>query len=437
LLQDELNDFQKKDSLERLKVNLAYLDSLDRIQNRPTFLGVTLNGQTLIKRSKNFSFSYDPLLKSVGFNTVEGLSLQLSGTAEKEFKNNRKLFLTPVLRYGVNNRHLTGLLSGSILIQPKNRQKIGLALGRKVFQYNNANPIPQVMNTFSTLLGGKNYLKVYEADYFQVNYSRRLTRIVSANFHFSFQDRKPLNNTTGAGQWGSYKSIDKIEPNFPTEITNIPLSRHQAAEAGISLQVRTGAKFIELPDGTMNSFSRSPVISLHYNKGIQPILGSDVNFDKWKLSVRGDLDFKLLGEFRYNIVTAGFFNAKTVLLPDYHHYAGNLTRKATQYLESFQLAPFYSFSNNADIFSALHFEYRFNGLGTNKIPVLRNLNFRLISGANILLLEGRNYQEMFLGIDNIAKLFRIDYIKGMGKDGKDYNGIRIGIRGFSTLFSDY
>ena len=437
LLQDELMDFKRKDSLEKLKTNPDYLDSLDRIQNRPTFLGVTLNGQTLQKRSRNISFTYDPLLKSVGFNTVEGLSLQLSGSADKEFKNKRSLSITPVLRYGVNNQHLTGFLSGSMLVNPKNRQRIGLALGRKVFQYNNLNPIPQVMNTFSTLLEGNNYLKIYEADYFQINYSRKLTGIISTNFHFIYQDRKPLSNTTGAGQWGKFKSIDKLEPNFPNEITNAPLTRHQATEAGIKIQIRTGAKFIELPNGTMNSFSKSPVILIEYSKGLNNILRSDVNYDKWKLSVRGDLDFKLLGEFRYNIVTAGFLNAKNVQLPDFHHYAGNLTRKAATYLESFQLAPFYAFSNNEELFSALHFEYRLNGLGTNKIPVLRNLNFRLITGANILLLEGKNYKEVFLGIDNVAKLFRIDFIKGMGKDGKNFQGIKIGIRGFSSLFSDY
>jgi hypothetical protein len=74
---------------------------------------------------------------------------------------------------------------------------------------------------------------------------------------------------------------------------------------------------------------------------------------------------------------------------------------------------------------------------TNKIPLVRNLNFRLITGSNILFLKNINYQEIFLGLDNIAKLFRVDYVKGLGKNGMNYNGFRIGIRGFSTLFSDY
>lgn len=437
LLLEERLDFQKKDSLEMLKKNPAYLDSLDRIQNSPTAMGITLNGQTLQKRSKNYSFTYDPLLKSIGFNTVEGLFLQMSGTLNKELRHKKKLNLTPLIRYGVGNAHFTGFVNGSILFKPKNVQILSLSLGKKVFQYNNLNPVPQIMNTFSTLLEGNNYLKIYEARYFQINYSRRISGNISANFHFSLQDRKPLQNLTGAGQWGTYKNLNQIEPNYPTEISNSPFTRHQAAETGIRIQIRTGAKYIELPDGSISSFSKSPVIALHYNHGIKGIFGSDVNYAKWKMTVRGEVDFKLLGEFRYNLVGAGFFYTKNVQVPDFNHYAGNLTRKAAPYLETFQLAPFYAFSNKSTFFSAVHVEYRLNGLGTNKIPIIRNLNFRLVSGANILLLDAVKYHEVFIGIDNVAKLFRIDFMKGLGRDGKNYQGLKIGIRGFSSLFSDY
>jgi len=40
-------------------------------------------------------------------------------------------------------------------------------------------------------------------------------------------------------------------------------------------------------------------------------------------------------------------------------------------------------------------------------------------------------------VDNILKLFRVDYIWGFGKTVLPQNGVRIGIRGLSTLFTDY
>jgi hypothetical protein len=437
LLAIEQADFIKKDSLERRKKDPVYLDSLDRLQNRPTFLGLTLNGQTLQKRSKKQSFTYDPLLKSVGFNTIEGLVLQLSGTLDKELKNSNKLAITPVLRYGVSNRHLTGFISANLNTGKKYDEKFNIAVGSKIFQFNNANPIPQVMNTFSTLIGGNNYLKLYQADFFQLSHSRDILKSINLELSIAYQDRSPLVNTAGAGQWGKYKNLSEISPNYPEEVLNLPLTRHQALDAGLKLKIRTGARYVELPDGSVNSFSKSPLIYIQYNKGINGFLGSDVKYDKWKLSVKGDVSLQLAGEFRYNIMMAGFLVSNNLQTPDYHHYAGNLTSKATTYLETFQLAPFYAFSNNANIFGAIHTEYKLNGLLTNKIPLVRNLNFRLITGSNILFLKNINYQEIFIGLDNIAKLFRVDYVKGLGKDGMNYNGFRIGIRGFSTLFSDY
>ena len=85
----------------------------------------------------------------------------------------------------------------------------------------------------------------------------------------------------------------------------------------------------------------------------------------------------------------------------------------------------------------MNVEYRLNGLLTNKIPLIQKLNLRVVTGANAIWLKDKNYTEVFVGVDNILKLFRVDYVWGMGKTIMPQNGIKIGIRGFSTLFTDY
>jgi hypothetical protein len=54
----------------------------------------------------------------------------------------------------------------------------------------------------------------------------------------------------------------------------------------------------------------------------------------------------------------------------------------------------------------------------------------------MILLKDRSYQELFLGIDNIIKVLRIDYIRGHGQSLGSTHGIRLGIRGFSAVFTD-
>jgi hypothetical protein len=100
LVKEEIEDFNKKDSLEKRREDPRYLDSLDKIQNRITGLGILINGPRFINRNKQSSLSFDPLLKSLSFNTVEGWVLQGYASFEKGLKGRRQLSVTPVLRYG-------------------------------------------------------------------------------------------------------------------------------------------------------------------------------------------------------------------------------------------------------------------------------------------------------------------------------------------------
>jgi len=437
LLTEEVNDFRKKDSLEKKREDPDYLDSLDRRQNKINAFGFVLNGQTLINRNKKMNYTYDPLLKSVSYNTVEGLALQLSGSIEKNYTGRKQLTFTPVLRYGVTNKHFNAFLRTNYRFGKKYVNNITTSFGSRIYQFNNANPIPQIMNTFATILSGNNYMKLYQANFFQMTYQKGLGDGLELTGFLNYQDRIPLVNTDTNYAWGSSRIFKKFTPNYPTEIVSQPMNPHQAFVVGFKISFKPGTKYIELPDRVISSFSRTPTFSLQYTKGIRNVLGSDSEFDKWRFSIIGDINFKLGGEFKYRFETGGFINAKRVEVPDYNHFIGNLTRKSTPYVESFQVAPFYALSNKEKIFLQLNGEYRLNGLLTNKIPLIRRLNLRVVTGVNAIWLKDKNYTELFFGVDNILKLFRVDYVWGIGKTVMPQNGIKIGIRGFSTLFTDY
>jgi hypothetical protein len=434
---EEINDFRKKDSLEKRREDPAYLDSLDKIQNKINTFGLIVNGQTLINRNRKMNYTYDPLLKSVSYNTVEGIALQLSGTIQKEFKGRNQLSFTPVLRYGMTNKHFNAFLRSNYRFGKKYVNSLTTSFGSRVYQFNNANPIPQIMNTFATILNGNNYMKLYQANFFQTTFQKGLGDGFDFSAFVNYQDRIPLVNTDTNYAWGNSRGLNNFTPNYPTEIVNQPMNPHQAFVVGFRISFRPGTKYIELPDRVISSFSRTPTFSFQYTKGIKNVIGSDIDFDKWRFAVTGDVNFKIGGEFKYRVETGGFINVKSVEVPDYNHFIGNLTRKSTPYVESFQVAPFYALSNKEKIFLQLNGEYRLNGLLTNKIPLIQKLNLRIVTGANIMLLKNKNYSEVFVGVDNLLKLFRVDYIWGFGKTVMPQNGIRIGIRGFSTLFTDY
>lgn len=438
LLKNEIADYKKKDSLEKRKEDPAYVDSLDKIQNKISSLGLILTGQTIINRNKKSNFSYDPLLKSISFNNVEGWVGQISGTYNKRLKNGDSYSIVPVIRLGLGNTHLNPFVSSRYRFKNHRENDLNLSFGKKVFQFNNANPVPQIMNTVSTLFRGNNYLKIYEAEFIQGSFRKELFPGLTIEPNFSFQNRSPLENSTNTSYWSNKSILNKLTPNYPVESISAPMKSHKAFSSGITIRFRPNTKLIELPDRTINVNSKSPSFVFEYRKGIDKIFGSNVKYDRWKISIIDEMNFKIGGEFRYRLSIGGFFDRSNLEFPDYHHLAGNLTRNAAPYLQSFQVAPFYQFSNKEKVHYALFTEYKLNGLLTNKVPGLKKLNLRLITGTNMIYLEkDKLYNEIFLGLDNVLKILRLDYIIGFQQGKQVGQGLRIGIKGFSSLFTDY
>jgi hypothetical protein len=78
----------------------------------------------------------------------------------------------------------------------------------------------------------------------------------------------------------------------------------------------------------------------------------------------------------------------------------------------------------------IHAEHHFNGLLTNKIPGLNRLNWQLVTGTNAFYVNpDNNYFEIFMGLENIFRLFRIDFIQSFSAKRPPFSGITLGMKG--------
>ncbi|PWU00766.1 MAG: hypothetical protein C5B52_08365 [Bacteroidetes bacterium] len=431
LLKEEIEDYLKKDSLEAVRKDPKYLDSLDRVRNKFTVGGVLLYGQTFTKERKKLSFHYPSLLEAVNFNTVEGWVANLNFSLEKRFDEHRILTLNPTFRYGFSNKHFNSDLEGVYTFGKGYTNTISVAGGKRVFQLNNNDPVRPIVNTYNTLFRGNNFMKIYEAWYGKVNYTKGVGAGFTLRAGLQYQDRIPLENTDST-YWGPSKNEGKRTPNYPVELVSENFQRHQALIFTFSVSWKPGTKYIKFPDRTINIGSDYPLFSLSYAKGLYKVFGSDVDYDKWRFTVSDDLNFKLGGVFSYRLGVGGFINNHRVELPDYQHFNGNQLIIASPYLNSFQLLPYYSNSTFAKFFATGNIEHHFNGFLTNKIPFVKKLNVYLVGGANGLYVNSKEYYyEFFGGVENILKFLRVDFVTGY-RNGSFYNtGIRIGIKGFT------
>ncbi len=429
LLAEEALDYRKKDSLEQVRKDPAYLDSLDRKRNKFRLSGILFTGQSFAKRKKRENISFESLLSTLNYNTVEGGVIQFSPIYRKRFdsigRGRHSLSINPDLRYGFANKHLNPSLTANYSFGKKYLQSFNLSFGRKVFQYNNAGSISARINSLSTLLSEANHLKIYEANYVRIGYSTGLGNGFSVNANFQFQDRFPLDNLANPVSWKDVVNRE-FTPNFPIELSSVNMQRNKAASITFGITWLPGADYIEYPDRKINLGSKYPTLTASLTQGINGLFGSDVDYSRWRLGINDEINLKLGGQFQYNLVASGFFNASKVFLPDYQHYLGNQTIFASRELNSFQLAPYYLYSNVQDFNLSGHIEYHLNGLLTNKIPFFKKLNWFLVTGVNALHInKGNDYVETLLGIENILKIIRVDFVQGYENGGGRPSGFRV------------
>ena len=442
LEKEEVNDYMVKDSLFDTRKDELFskqsIDSLKSKQGKLHPLEVIWKGinRTHYSLSGTYRWGITSLIKNLEYNTAEGAALISTAYFEKFISGKKqKLTINPGIRYGFSNRHLNawfdvGLQTRNLDLNEKLRiHSWNLSLGKRVTQFNKESQILPLINSINTLLFGNNFLKTYENIFVNYGYSKKFESGFQFGINALYEDRIPLLNTTRFVF--HKKDTINLTPNYPFEkIRAADFTRHQALILSFDISIKPGLHFIQYPNRKVPIDSKLPTFSLNYSKGFKGILGSDVNFDKWRFSIRDDKNLKLAGTFHYKIGVGGFINRKNVFIQDYQHFNGNQSILAGEYLNSFQLAPFYANSTTATFFSIVHLEHHFNGLATNKIPFFNRLNWNVVAGGNSFFInQSDNYSELFVGLENILKVFRVDFVAAYQNGQRSTTGIRIGTAG--------
>lgn len=441
LEKEEARDYVIKDSLFEVNKDSAKsqmaADVLNAKQSKikPTDFFWGGIHRTYYTKEGSHSWSVEPVIKNLEYNPAEGVVVNLQASYDKYLRRAKtNLSIQPHLRYGLSNKHFNGWLE--VKLRSRDYEGMGkirrsnwsFAGGSRVTQFNRESPILALINTISTLFYGDNFMKTYENTFGSIGYSKKFENGLQLKLNGLYEDRRPLNNTTKFTIFK--KDSADITPNYPFDRINNQFTPHQALIAGVEISFKPGQKYIQFPYSKMAVGSKYPTFTVSYAKGIKSIFGSDVDFDKWKFSLNDDLNFRIGGLLKYRLGIGGFINSKSVFIQDYQHFNGNLTAAASDYVNSFQLVSYYAFSNTEPLYFQAHLEHHFNGMLTNKIPWFRKLNWHLLAGTNTFYVNDRNnHVEVFAGIENILKLFRIDLVSGFDNGKYTSTALRIGFGG--------
>lgn len=429
LTQEEKHDYEKKDSIQEKITSDAYMDSIDRENNRFQ-AGDLIMGYQYQRRSKNFELSTDGLFNIIQYNTVEGAVINWGIYMEKDWEDERELTIKPKVRYGFTNGHLNGKLAMDYEYAPYHSGKWGVEGGQFVRQFDPTDPTTPIENTLYSLFLNRNYMKLFEQRYLNAYHERELWNGIELKTGITWADRYSLTNRTDY-KWIDWdnRSFTANNPETLNEENQEGFEQHQSLTLQADLRINFAQEYMSYPRQKVVVSSPYPELGLHYRKSIAGILGSDQNFDYVAASVDGDFSMGLFGNTKFYISAGTYPNKQRIYLPAYKHFSGNLNLFASEWVYSFERLPYYSFSTLKDHAEA-HISHHFDGFLFNKIPGIRQWNIQAVGEVRGLYLRNGDYHiEASAGIENLINLLpssKIEYVFAFPHVGKWYlNGLKI------------
>jgi hypothetical protein len=433
LTKEEVKGYEKMDSISLIEQKKQAGDTLKKSKHEGFQPWDILIGDNY-KISKHSNFKIHTPLG--GFNTVEGFNIiyRLSFGTIFQDTNKTRFTISPVLRYAFEREKLTGFLNFTL----RNKiYRLKLEGGEYIKQYNQDEPIHHFVNTFTTLFLEENLMKIYERQYIDLSYRRKLNQFFSVQTAWSWMQRNELFNITDY-KWVNRKSVEGYTPNRPVneELAKTNFPKHQAFIGSLNVVARPWLKF-RIRNGEKHEIrNSSPTFTLDYRKGFDNVLGSDVNFDQMEVGVKHEVKIGVRGNLDFDLKAGAFLNASKMFFMDYKHFLGNRTPfSTTDPVGSFRLLDYYAFSTNDKYFSA-NLHYHFRRFLLTSLAYVRLAGIRENIFLNYLATPtSKNYTEVGYSIDGILRIFRLEAAASFyNGQYKDY-GFRIGIA--TTLMTNF
>jgi len=434
LTREEARDYVRKDSLEEIRESKSYQDSVDRRNNRFRILNL-FAGYTFRNSYKDWFLEVNSPLTTLQFNTVQGWNLGSQARFEKSYGKyqTRSLELGGGLNYGFSDRRLRWTLNGAYQFDQIYRTRLEISGGVDVFQFNRENPISPTLNGLYSLLGRRNYMKLYEKSFLKLAFVREIFNGVRLFTDVEYARRSALVNQSdysfGDRERRAFTANDPQDPlNFSPSF--VP---HEALLWNLAFRIRIGQRYITYPQRRFLIGSDWPDLWVIYRKGI-PLGQAQVDFDQLVLRIEDrNIPTGVAGYLQFRVEGGYFLRTDSLFFMDFQHFNGNQTLfgNPDRYLNSFLLLPYYS-NSTADYHVQAFLEHHFEGFILDKIPGIRKLGWKMVAGGGFLFTpEQRDYLELRVGIENIGwglfRFIRVDGAFSRNTQGNWDGGVVIGL----------
>ena len=445
LTTEEIRGYQRDDSLAKVEsAKMASADSTSSgIRRKFKPLDVLAGGDYFF--GKGISAGFDPNVGKMGFNAVEGFKVGLAAymrvrkrekLADSIQYRTKQVLIRPEARYGFSSRTLYGRLSTTGLLRKgESYNQLAVEGGRFVFQLNREEPISEWVNSTYTLLFQENWMRLYEQKYVRLDWEKGVNSGLVFGTGLEFANRYFLENSSANG----LRRADQQQfmPNRPSNVsaTNANFVDHSSFLWRAHMVWRPGLKYATRNDRRYAIYESAPEISFTYNKGL-PIADSpqSARFDHLDFSFRHAYSFGVSGTLDINLNAGVFLDASQLYFMDFKHFGGNRTVFSSMGAASaYRLLDYYQYSTDGSYLGGI-FHYQFRKFLLTQLPMLRFSGVRENLFLNYLKTAySPHYVEVGYSLDNLWRIFRLEFAAGFENGTLVRSGPRLGIATFINV----
>jgi len=420
---DAFWDENRHDTLTPAEKNVYMM--IDSVKNIPTIRSLVDIVELVVYGYQEVGkIDVGPYIFLYKFNEVEGHRFRLGFTTNENFSHN--LILKGYLAYGTRDFRYKYNTEVEYIFTRKPWTRAGIQHRDDIDQISVTDDFFAKNNLFKFTAGFNPYNRLNNSYEYRIWGERMLFNGFNQIVMFHYREFKPFFDF---GYYPDPKDHSEVESEFTTSTVSLE-SRYSARER----IVYTHLDRIRIPSGQRPP----PVYTLKYTLGIKGLLKSDFAYQKLEFSVVQNLPMGALGTSRYAVAGGKIFNVLPYPLLQVHK--GNETVVSDP--DAFYLMNFFEFVS--DTWVSVFYEHHFEGLFTNRVPLLKKLKVRTLLMGNMVYgqldernnvqidqygnplqvtdengdvisesfstLESRPYIETGVGLENILNFIRLDAV---------------------------
>lgn len=400
----------------------------DSIKQVPTFKRA-MNVLSLVVSGywKFDKMDMGPVGAFYSFNDVEGFRLRFGGNTTAQFS--KKVQLAGYAAYGFRDQKFK--FAGSILYSlrqlndyhkfPKHNVKLSYQ-----HETNFVGQNLEFVTEDNFLLSFKrgNASKLLFIDSYTAEYFRETRENISYSLGFMNQKQSPLGSL-------KFNYFSSGNPENIASLNSLTISEFQT-----SLRWAPNQQFVEGHNYRKPIFNRSPIFTLKYNYGIKGLLGGEYQYHKLYVDAFKRFFLPIVGMTDVTLEGGKVFSGG---MPYYLLFIPRGNQTYSYQNRAYNLMNYLEFTS--DTYVGWHVQHYFNGFIFNKVPLLKKLKLREVitfkgmwgslsdknnptinksliqfiensaGQVETLTFTNQPYMEASVGVSNIFKIGRIDFVK--------------------------